>query len=42
MEIPYVDTRPIEQPKYHQQDVTEPQFEPDRQAETVMNNETLV
>lgn len=42
MEIPYVDSRPIEQPKYNQQDVTEPQFETDRQAEPVMNNESLV
>ena len=42
MEIPYVDSRPIEQPKYNQQDIPEPQFEPDRQAEPVMNNESLV
>lgn len=42
MEIPYVDSRPIEQPKYNQQDVPETQFEPDRQAEPVMNNESLV
>ena len=33
---------PDETPKHHQQDVTEPQFEPDRQAEPVMNNESLV
>ena len=41
-EIPYVDSRPIEQPKYNQQDVPETQFEPDKQAEPVMNNESLV
>lgn len=31
-----------ETPKHHQQDVPETQFEPDRQAEPVMDNESLV